>query len=92
MQKIPIIYSEDYLVELEIVMVGAKAGLFIHTEVRTWNKRVYKELKEKWEEFRQLNTQVIYANPLKENTAKFARLFGFEDYGKVMRHRVWAVG
>lgn len=89
MQHIPIIYSDEYTVSLEIIFKGNKAVAFIHADIRTWNRRVYLELQEKWKEFRELYTNTILALPHKENTAKFAALFGFKRCGKLMRHDIW---
>jgi hypothetical protein len=88
MQHIPIIYSEDYTVSLEFLRRDDKLLAFIHADIRTWNKSTYQELQSQWKAFRQIYTQPIYALPPQENTAKFARLFGFKPLGNIMRHRV----
>ena len=88
MQRVPFAYTKDYTITLEYVTDGEKIAAFIHADIRRWDKEIYKELKEKWKEFRSLYTQPIYAFPEKESTAKFAKMFGFKPLGLLMRHRV----
>lgn len=85
---IPIIYSDDYCIELEPVNLNGTLTLFIHAGINTWTPRVYKELQAQWKEFRKHYRHDIWALPPKHNTAKFARLFGFKWRGNYMRHRV----
>lgn len=86
--EIPIIYSDKYNIRLEIVFVNKQYAEFIHADVKEWSKGIYKELKQKWSEFRELHKDPIYAWPKEEQTARFAEKFGFERVGDVMRHRV----
>jgi len=85
---IPIIYSDKYVIELEVVKFRGKAATFIHASVTDWNKSTYKELKEKWTEFRSHFRDDIWAYPKTDNTAKFAQMFGFKKRGEFMRHFV----
>lgn len=85
---IPVIYSDKYVIELEVVKFRGKATTFIHAAVKDWNKSTYKELKEKWAEFRSHYREDIWAYPKTENTAKFAKMFGFKKRGEFMRHFV----
>ena len=85
---IPIIYSDRYLIELEPVNFNGTLTVFIHASVPVWNKTVYKELQSQWAEFRKHYRDDIWALPKKDNTAKFARMFGFIFRGDYMRHRV----
>ena len=86
--QIPIIYSDEYTVSLEVLKKEDKLLTFIHADIRVWNKRVYKELTQKWKSFRDLYRSPIYAMPPREQTAKFAKLFGFRPLGNIMRHRI----
>jgi len=85
--QVPVIYSDDYVIKIEIILRGNKAAQFIHADVYNWNKTTYKELQTKWAEFRAIHKDTIYAYPKQEQTAKFAKLFGFESLGEIMRHR-----
>ena len=85
---IPIIYSDKYVIELEPVNLNGSLTVFIHAEITTWNKEVYKELQNKWAEFRTHYTSDIWALPRQTNTGKFAKMFGFIYRGTYMRHRV----
>lgn len=85
--KIPIIYSDDYNINLEVIIRSGKACTFIHADVHKWNKRIYKELQDKWKQFRKIYTETIYAYPQETQTAKFAEKFGFQQMGDIMRHR-----
>ena len=85
---IPIIYSKHYSITLEVVNFNKQLTTFIHATVNTWNTSIYKELKLQWTEFRKHYTDDIWALPPQENTAKFARLFGFKSRGIYMRHTV----
>ena len=86
--QIPIIYSDEYTVSLEVLRKDNKLVTFIHADIRVWNPTVYKELQSKWKKFRELYRSPIYALPPREQTAKFAKLFGFRPLGNLMRHRV----
>lgn len=85
---IPIIYSNEYIINLEPVNLNNTLVVFIHANVSKWNTRTYKELKQKWNEFRTHYRDEIWALPSKENTVKFAKLFGFKHRGNYMRHVV----
>lgn len=85
---IPIIYSKDYSITLEVVNLNKQLTTFIHATVNTWNIKIYKELKTQWAEFRTHYTDDIWALPPQENTVKFAKLFGFKSRGNYMRHTV----
>lgn len=84
---IPVIYSDDYTISLEVILRGKRAVTFIHADVRNWNKTTYKELQDKWKQFRKIYTNTIYAYPQEKQTTKFAEKFGFQQMGDVMRHR-----
>ena len=85
---IPIIYSKDYSITLEVVNFNKQLTTFIHATVKTWNLQVYKELQTQWKEFRKHYTDDIWALPPHDNTAKFAMMFGFKHRGDYMRHTV----
>ena len=86
--QVPVIYSDKYTISIEIILIGKQAAQFIHADVREWNKTVYKELKQKWAEFRAIHKDTIYAYPRETNTAKFAEKFGFRRVDKVLVHKV----
>ena len=85
---IPIIYSNNYNVCLEVVIYKDKVSMFIHADITKWNKTILKELKDKWKEFRSIYTEDIYAYAETDNTIKFAKLFGFKHLGNLMRNKV----
>lgn len=85
--QVPVIYSDKYVISIEVVIRNGKAAQFIHADVPEWNKSTYKELKDKWAEFRKIHQDTIYAYPQEEKTAKFAEKFGFQKLGDIMRHK-----
>ena len=85
---IPVIYSDKYVISIEVILRGKKAAQFIHADVTDWSKETYKELKQKWAEFRAIHRDTIYAYPQETKTAKFAEKFGFTPIGDIMRHKV----
>ena len=84
---ISVLNTPDY--EMFIEVVGDRN--YIHTDVRVWNRSVYKELRAMMALYIELTEdKVLYAAILNPKVAKFAERFGFKPTGEKldMKHRI----
>jgi hypothetical protein len=80
--KHPVLVSKDFVLYFEYVETEGIVVIFLHCDVRNWNKEVRTRLVSKYKHLASLQETHILAAIDKEDVKlkKFARLLGFEDF------------
>lgn len=87
--KIPVIYTDEYVVHIEPTIRQGKVQYFVHSTVWKWSPSIAKQLRIDWETWRQWFPNTVYSvhTEQQRQALKFSKLFGFEEMERLTNKR-----